>query len=437
MALWGGRFEEGLDKKAYLFNESLSRDKRLYKEDIEASIAHAEMLKKQNIILTKEADNIIKGLKEILDDIESKKIEIENAEDIHSYIEAELIKRISDDGKRLHTARSRNDQVAVDMKLYMRKRLDDSIELMDNLINIFLEQQEKNKNVIMPGFTHLQKAQPITLGLYFGAFVEMFKRDKSRLIDTRKRLNECPLGSGALAGTDYNIDRKYVSDKLLFDKPTNNTLDSVSDRDYLAEYLFDLSLIMTHLSRLAEEMIIFNTNDYKYITISDKFSTGSSIMPQKKNPDIFELIRGKTASSYGSVQAILSLLKALPLAYDKDLQEDKRISFEVIDDVNCCIEMAGLNIKNITWNEERLIEACKGGFIDATDFSDYLTKKGVPFRDAHKMVGELVLLCEKQNKTLSELSLDEINKICDNKVEKDIYDKISLLSCVKSRNLIK
>ena len=436
MALWGGRFNEGLDKRAYTFNESLSIDKKLYKEDIEGSIAHATMLKKQNILKKDEADNIIKALKELLLDIEEKKIEIKDAEDIHSFVEAELIKRISDDGKRLHTARSRNDQVALDMKLYIRKRIDDSISLTQKLISTLEEQKQKYKKVIMPGFTHLQKAQPITLGLCFGAFVEMFERDKSRLLDTKKRLNECPLGSGALAGTDYDIDRAFVAKELGFDKPTNNTLDSVSDRDYLVEYLFDLSLVMTHLSRLAEEMIIFNSNDYRYITISDKYSTGSSIMPQKKNPDIFELIRGKTASSFGALQAMLSLLKALPLAYDKDLQEDKRISLNEIDDVNFCIEMAEANIKAITWNEKRLLDACKDGFIDATDFSDYLVKKGVSFRDAHRMVGEMVLLCEKDNKTLSELSLDEINEVCGGKVEKDIYEKISLENCVRARHLI-
>ena len=413
MALWGGRFKEGLDERAYIFNESLSRDKRLYREDIEGSIAHAEMLKKQNILTAKEADNIIKALNEIVADIDNHKIDICDAEDIHSFVEAELIKRIGDDGKRLHTARSRNDQVALDMKLYIRKKIDESIDYIDSLIETIVDQKEKHKAVIMPGFTHLQKAQPITLGLYFGAFEEMFKRDKSRLIDTRKRLNECPLGSGALAGTDYDIDR-----------------------DYLIEYLFDLSLVMTHLSRLAEEMIIFNSNDYRYISISDKFSTGSSIMPQKKNPDIFELIRGKTASSYAALQAMLILMKALPLAYDKDLQEDKRISFEAIDDVNFCIEMAEANLKAITWNENRLKEACKSGFIDATDFSDYLVKKGVAFRDAHRMVGELVLLCEKENKTLSDLSLEEINAICDNKVADDIYEQISLEACVKNRKLL-
>lgn len=436
MALWGGRFNEGLDKRAYAFNESLSIDKKLYNEDIEGGIVHAKMLKKQRILKSNEVDNIIKALQEILDDIKLNKIDIKDAEDIHSFVEAELIKRIADDGKKLHTARSRNDQVALDMKLYIRKKIDESISLVEKLISTFEAQKEKYKKVIMPGFTHLQKAQPITVGLYLGAFVEMFKRDKSRLVDTKKRLNECPLGSGALAGTDYDIDRFFVAKELSFDKPTDNTLDSVSDRDYLVEYIFDLSLIMTHLSRLAEEMIIFNTNDYRYITISDQFSTGSSIMPQKKNPDIFELIRGKTASSYGALQAMLSLLKALPLAYNKDLQEDKRISLAEIDDVNFCIEMADANIKAITWNEKRLLDACKGGFIDATDFSDYLVKKGIPFRDAHKMVGELVLLCEKENKTLSELTLGEINKVCDGKVEKDIYDKISLDACVKARHLM-
>ena len=436
MALWGGRFEKGLNEKAYAYNESLSKDKVLYKEDIEGSIAHAKMLKKQNILKSEEADNIIKALNELLIDIEKGNIEIKNQEDIHSFVEQELIKKIGDDGKRLHTARSRNDQVALDMKLYIRKKIDETVSQLENIISTFKEQKEKYKKVIMPGFTHLQKAQPITLGLYLGAFIEMFERDKSRLTDTKKRLNECPLGSGALAGVDYEIDREFVAKELKFDKPTNNTIDSVSDRDYLIEYLFDLSLIMTHLSRLAEEMIIFNSNDYRYITISDEFSTGSSIMPQKKNPDIFELLRGKTASTYGALMSILSLMKGLPLAYDKDLQEDKRISIDVIEDVNRSIEIANLNIMNIKWNEDRLREACLTGFIDATDFSDYLTKKGVPFRDAHRMVGELVLLCEKDNKKLSELSIEEINKICDNKVGNDIYEKISLENCVKSRKLI-
>ena len=436
MALWGGRFEKGLNEKAYAYNESLSKDKVLYKEDIEGSIAHAKMLKKQNILKSEEADNIIKALNELLIDIEKGNIEIKNQEDIHSFVEQELIKKIGDDGKRLHTARSRNDQVALDMKLYIRKKIEETVSQIENIISTFKEQKEKYKKVIMPGFTHLQKAQPITLGLYLGAFIEMFERDKSRLIDTKKRLNECPLGSGALAGVDYDIDREFVAKELKFDKPTNNTIDSVSDRDYLIEYLFDLSLIMTHLSRLAEEMIIFNSNDYRYITISDEFSTGSSIMPQKKNPDIFELLRGKTATTYGALMSILSLMKGLPLAYDKDLQEDKRISIDVIEDVNRSIEIANLNIMNIKWNEDRLREACLTGFIDATDFSDYLTKKGVPFRDAHRMVGELVLLCEKDNKKLSELSIEEINKICDNKVGNDIYEKISLENCVKSRKLI-
>lgn len=436
MALWGGRFEKGLNEKAYAYNESLSKDKVLYKEDIEGSIAHAKMLKKQNILKSEEADNIIKALNELLIDIEKGSIEIKSAEDIHSFVEQELIKKIGDDGKRLHTARSRNDQVALDMKLYIRKKIEETVSQLENIISTFKEQKEKYKKVIMPGFTHLQKAQPITLGLYLGAFIEMFERDKSRLIDTKKRLNECPLGSGALAGVDYDIDREFVAKELKFDKPTNNTIDSVSDRDYLIEYLFDLSLIMTHLSRLAEEMIIFNSNDYRYITISDEFSTGSSIMPQKKNPDIFELLRGKTSSTYGALMSILSLMKGLPLAYDKDLQEDKRISIDVIEDVNRSIEIANLNIMNIKWNEDRLREACLTGFIDATDFSDYLTKKGVPFRDAHRMVGELVLLCEKDNKKLSELSIEEINKICDNKVGNDIYEKISLENCVKSRKLI-
>ena len=433
MALWGGRFEEKFDKKAYDFNESLSVDKMLWKEDIIGSMAHASMLGAQNIISKDSAGNIVKGLEQIYKKIESGELIIKDAEDIHSFIENELVKLIGDDGKKLHTARSRNDQVATDTKLYCIKKVDNGINLLTKLIDTLKKLGVENENTIMPGFTHLQKAQPITLALYFDAYKQMFKRDLSRFNDLRKRMDECPLGACALAGTTYDIDRDFVSEKLGFAKPTDNALDSVSDRDYLIEFLSALSIVMMHISRMSEEFIIWNSDEYRYIKISDKYTTGSSIMPQKKNPDICELMRGKTAQVFGSLLSMLTLMKALPLAYNKDMQEDKAISLPSINTALDSIEILNDLLLNIEFDKEKLKNSCLTGFINATDVADYLVNKDTPFRDAHEMVGKLVLYAEKNKKTLNDLTLEEFNDICGGKIQDDIYDKISLETITKAR----
>ena len=433
MALWGGRFEEKFDKKAYDFNESLSVDKMLWKEDIIGSMAHASMLGAQNIISKDSAGNIVKGLEQIYKKIENGELVIKDAEDIHSFIENELVKLIGDDGKKLHTARSRNDQVATDTKLYCIKKVDNGINLLTKLIDTLKKLGLENENTIMPGFTHLQKAQPITLALYFDAYKQMFKRDKSRLLDLKKRMDECPFGACALAGTTYDIDRDFVSEKLGFAKPTDNALDSVSDRDYLIEFLSALSIVMMHISRMSEEFIIWNSDEYRYIKISDKYTTGSSIMPQKKNPDICELMRGKSASVFGSLLSMLMLMKALPLAYNKDMQEDKAISLPSINTALDSIEILNDLLLNIEFDKEKLAASCLTGFINATDVADYLVNKDTPFRDAHEMVGKLVLYAEKNKKTLNDLTLEEFNNICGGKIQDDIYDKISLETITKAR----
>ena len=433
MALWGGRFEEKFDKKAYDFNESLSVDKMLWKEDIIGSMAHASMLGAQNIISKDSAGNIVKGLEQIYKKIENGELVIKDAEDIHSFIENELVKLIGDDGKKLHTARSRNDQVATDTKLYCIKKVDNGINLLTKLIDTLKKLAIENENTIMPGFTHLQKAQPITLALYFDAYKQMFKRDLSRFNDLRKRMDECPLGACALAGTTYDIDRDFVSEKLGFAKPTDNALDSVSDRDYLIEFLSALSIVMMHISRMGEEFIIWNSDEYRYIKISDKYTTGSSIMPQKKNPDICELMRGKTAQVFGSLLSMLTLMKALPLAYNKDMQEDKTISLPSINTALDSIEILNDLLLNIEFDKEKLKNSCLTGFINATDVADYLVSKDTPFRDAHEMVGKLVLYAEKNKKTLNDLTLEEFSGICGGKIQDDIYDKISLETITKAR----
>ena len=433
MALWGGRFEEKFDKKAYDFNESLSVDKMLWKEDIIGSMAHASMLGAQNIISKDSAGNIVKGLEQIYKKIENGELVIKDAEDIHSFIESELVKLIGDDGKKLHTARSRNDQVATDTKLYCIKKVDTGIDLLTKLIDTLKKLAIENENTIMPGFTHLQKAQPITLALYLDAYKQMFKRDLSRFNDLRKRMDECPLGACALAGTTYDIDRNFVSEKLGFAKPTDNALDSVSDRDYLIEFLSALSIVMMHISRMSEEFIIWNSDEYRYIKISDKYTTGSSIMPQKKNPDICELMRGKTAQVFGSLLSMLTLMKALPLAYNKDMQEDKAISLPSINTALDSIEILNDLLLNIEFDKEKLKNSCLTGFINATDVADYLVNKDTPFRDAHEMVGKLVLYAEKNKKTLNDLTLEEFNNICGGKIQDDIYDKISLETITKAR----
>lgn len=433
MKLWGGRFTEAEDALTEAFNESLSFDKRMYKQDITGSIAHAGMLGKQGIISKEDSEEIIKGLKGILQDIEDGKLQIGgDAEDIHSFIEAELTQRIGEAGKRLHTGRSRNDQVALDMKMYTRDNLDDMMKELQKLIDTFEGLINENRDTFMPGFTHLQKAQPTTLAHHMGAYKEMFLRDLSRLKDTRERLNECPLGAGAFAGTTYPLDRDFTAKELLFRKPTENSMDSVSDRDYLLEYIFDLSTIQMHLSRLSEEIIIWNSNEYQFVRISDAYSTGSSIMPQKKNPDIAELIRGKTGRVYGALQSLMVTMKGLPLAYNKDMQEDKEMAFDAMDTVkNSVILMNGM-LSTMTWNKPRMENSAKRGFTNATDVADYLVRKGVPFRTAHGIVGELVLLCEKKGCALDDLTLQEYHEICD-RIDDDIYEAISLDTCVRNR----
>ena len=436
MKLWGGRFKKKLLDDENIFNQSIFFDKKLYKEDIRGSIAHAKMLKKQNIIDTNDADLIINELNQILKDIENENLIISNEyEDIHSFIENILIERIGDAGKKLHTGRSRNDQVALDMKLFTKSDLIDTNLKLKQLLETINNLIKKHKKTYMPGFTHLRKAQPITLSHHLSAYFEMFKRDESRLSDTLNRLDECPLGAGALAGTVYPIDRDFTAKELGFKKPTNNSMDSVSDRDYLIEYIFDLSLIMMHLSRLSEEIIIWNSDDYNYITISDEYSTGSSIMPQKKNPDMAELIRGKVGRVYGTLIQLLTTLKSLPLAYNKDLQEDKEMSFDAMKTVKNCIYIMDKLLNNITWNTEVLKKACANGFINATDVADYLTKKGIPFRDAHEMVGRIILLCEEKHLSLDELPLDDYNSICNGIIENDIYDFISLQTSISNRKI--
>ena len=433
MKLWGGRFTEAEDALTEAFNESLSFDKRMYKQDITGSIAHAKMLGNQGIISMEDSRDIVKGLQGILSDIEEGRLLIEgDAEDIHSFIEAELTERIGEAGKRLHTGRSRNDQVALDMKMYTRDHMDSMISEIKKLIQTIENIINYNKETYMPGFTHLQKAQPTTLAHHMGAYREMFFRDLGRLSDTRERLNECPLGAGAFAGTTYPLDRDFTAKELSFRKPTENSMDSVSDRDYLLEYLFDLSTIQMHLSRLSEEIIIWNSNEYQFVRISDAYSTGSSIMPQKKNPDIAELIRGKTGRVYGALQSLLVTMKGLPLAYNKDMQEDKEMAFDAMDTVKDSVILMNGMLGTMSFNKDRMKDSAKRGFTNATDVADYLVRKGVPFRTAHGIVGELVLLCEKKNCALDELSLSEYREICD-KIDEDIYDAISIETCVRNR----
>ncbi len=436
MKLWGGRFTKQTDKLAQEFNESLSFDQRFYKQDIRGSIAHAQMLADCGIISEEDREDIIGGLKGIERDLESGKLKFSDAsdyEDIHSFIEGTLTVRVGDAGKRLHTGRSRNDQVALDMKLYIRDEIDETRELLTALLTEILKIMEENTGTIMPGFTHLQKAQPTTLAHHFGAYFEMFLRDRDRLQDCRRRLNLCPLGAGAFAGTTYPLDRRETARLLDFDGPTRNSMDSVSDRDYLIEYLSGLSVIQMHLSRLSEEIIIWNTNEYRFVEIDDTYSTGSSIMPQKKNPDIAELIRGKTGRVYGHLMALLTVMKGLPLAYNKDLQEDKEGAFDAIDTCLSCIRLMTGMLAAMKFNRARMEDSAKGGFTNATDAADYLVRKGVPFRDAHGIVGQLVLKGLEEHKALDDMTLEEFKAVCP-AFEEDVYDAISMKTCVERRN---
>ena len=434
--LWGGRFTKETDKLVYNFNASISFDKRFYEQDIQGSKAHVMMLAKQGILTDDEKQQILDGLESIRKDVESGKLEItEEYEDIHSFVEANLIDRIGDAGKKLHTGRSRNDQVALDMKLYVRDEIDETDKELKDLLLALQKIMEENVHTYMPGFTHLQKAQPVTLAHHVGAYFEMFRRDRDRLFDIRKRMNTCPLGAGALAGTTYPLDRAYTAELLGFDAPTRNSMDSVSDRDYVIELLSAFSTIMMHLSRFSEEIILWNSNEYRFVEIDDAYSTGSSIMPQKKNPDIAELVRGKTGRVYGALTSLLTTMKGIPLAYNKDMQEDKELVFDAIDTTKGCLALFTGMLKTIKFNDARMEESAKHGFTNATDAADYLVNHGVPFRDAHGIVGQLVLYCIEHKKALDDMTMEEFKAISP-VFEEDIYDAISMKTCVEMRNTI-
>ncbi len=436
MKLWGGRFTKETNQLVHNFNASLSFDQKFFQEDIDGSIAHVTMLAKQGILTEEEKDTIIQGLQGICQDIKSGRLEItEEHEDIHSFVEANLIERVGDAGKKLHTGRSRNDQVALDMKLYTRKEVQEMDKLLKELLESLLRIMKEHMDTIMPGFTHLQKAQPITLAHHMGAYFEMFRRDRSRLQDIYQRMNYCPLGSGALAGTTYPLDRDYTASLLDFFGPTLNSMDSVSDRDYLIELSSAMSIIMMHLSRFCEEIIVWNTNEYQFIEIDDSYSTGSSIMPQKKNPDIAELVRGKTGRVYGSLISLLTTMKGLSLAYNKDMQEDKEFVFDAMDTTKGCILLFRGMLDTLTFKKENMRASAEGGFTNATDAADYLVNHGVPFRDAHGIIGQLVLYCIDKNISLKEMSLEEYKAISP-VFEEDIYDAISMETCVAKRNIV-
>jgi len=434
--LWGGRFTKETDKLVYNFNASISFDQKFFREDIEGSMAHVKMLAKQGILTEDEKNQILSGLESILKDVETGNLAItDEYEDIHSFVEANLIDRIGDVGKKLHTGRSRNDQVALDMKLYTRREVVEINSLLKGLLETIIAIMEENIETYMPGFTHLQKAQPITLAHHLGAYFEMFKRDRQRLDDLSDRMNYCPLGAGALAGTTYPLDRDYTAQLLEFHGPTLNSIDSVSDRDYVIELLSALSTIMMHLSRFSEEIILWNSNEYRFVEIDDAYSTGSSIMPQKKNPDIAELVRGKTGRVYGALVSILTTMKGLPLAYDKDMQEDKELTFDAIDTVKGCVSLFTGMLKTLKFNKEIMKASAMKGFTNATDAADYLVNHGVPFRDAHGIIGRLVLYCIEQDKAIDALSLDELKAISP-VFEQDVYEAISLETCVNKRMTI-
>lgn len=433
MKLWGGRFTKETNELVNNFNASISFDQKFYKQDIRGSIAHATMLSKTGIISEEEGEKIINGLKSILSDIEAGKLVIDDEyEDIHTFMEANLIERIGEAGKKLHTGRSRNDQVALDMRLYTRDEILAVDEEVKELMQVILRIMKENVTTFMPGFTHLQKAQPVTVAHHFGAYFEMFKRDRDRLSDIYERMNYCPLGAGALAGTTYPLDRELTASLLEFKGATLNSMDSVSDRDYLIEFLSALSTIMMHLSRFSEEIIIWNSNEYRFIELDDAFSTGSSIMPQKKNPDIAELVRGKTGRVYAALMGLLTTMKGIPLAYNKDMQEDKELTFDAIDTVKGCVSLFKGMIDTMKFNDKRMADSAKQGFTNATDAADYLVKKGVAFREAHGIVGQLVLLCLDKGIALDDLPLEEYKKISP-VFEEDVYEAISLDTCVNKR----
>lgn len=431
--MWAGRFTKEIDETVNAFNSSIAFDGRMYRHDIQGSIAHATMLGDCGIISKEDSLTIIKGLKEILADIESGKLEMDmTAEDIHMFIEAELTKRYGDVGKRLHTSRSRNDQVALDIRLYLRDEIGEVKKLAVKLVETLCNLASQHLNTIMPGYTHLQRAQPITFAHHLMAYAQMLLRDIDRLNDTGKRMNRCPLGSGALAGTTYPINRQETSDLLGFDAPMRNSLDGVSDRDSCVELANTLSLLMVHLSRFSEEIIMWCSWEFKFVELDDAYATGSSIMPQKKNPDITELIRGKTGRVIGDLTTLLTMLKGLPLAYNKDMQEDKEAIFDAVDNVKLCLKTFIPMLETMTVNKENMRNAAARGFINATDCADYLVKKGLPFRDAYKITGTLVGYCIKNNLTLETLPIEEYKKMHE-LFDNDVYDAISLETCVNQR----
>ena len=434
--LWGGRFTKETDQLVYNFNASISFDQKFYAQDIKGSMAHVKMLAKQGILTVEEKEQILAGLQGILDDVNSGTLEISDKyEDIHSFVEATLIDRIGEAGKKLHTGRSRNDQVALDMKLYTRDEIQEIDVLVKELLKVLLDIMKDNTETFMPGFTHLQKAQPITLAHHMGAYFEMFKRDRSRLHDIYERMNYCPLGSGALAGTTYPLDREYTAELLGFYGPTLNSMDSVADRDYLIELLSALSTIMMHLSRFSEEVIIWNSNEYQFVDIDDAYSTGSSIMPQKKNPDIAELVRGKTGRVYGALMSLLTTMKGIPLAYNKDMQEDKEFVFDAIDTAKGCLALFTGMLRTMKFRKEVMENSAKNGFTNATDAADYLVNKGVAFRDAHGIVGQLVLYCIEKDIALDDMTLEEYKAISP-VFGDDVYEAISMKTCVEKRMTI-
>ena len=434
--LWGGRFTKETDQLVYNFNASISFDQKFYAQDMRGSIAHVKMLAKQGILTEDERDQIIAGIEGILSDVERGVLEISDKyEDIHSFVEATLIDRIGEPGKKLHTGRSRNDQVALDMKLYTRDEIQVLDGLLKELLEVLLHIMEENTETFMPGFTHLQKAQPITLAHHMGAYFEMFRRDRSKLYDIYQRMNYCPLGSGALAGTTYPLDREYTAELLGFAGPTLNSMDSVADRDYVIELMSALSTIMMHLSRFSEEVIIWNSNEYQFVDIDDAYSTGSSIMPQKKNPDIAELVRGKTGRVYGALMSILTTMKGIPLAYNKDMQEDKELAFDAIDTAKGCLALFTGMLRTMKFRKENMENSAKNGFTNATDAADYLVNHGIAFRDAHGTVGQLVLYCLEKDIALDDMTLEEFKAISP-VFEADIYEAISMETCVNKRMTI-
>ena len=434
--LWGGRFTKETDKLVYNFNASISFDQKFYEQDIRGSVAHVTMLAEQGILTEEEKEQIIDGLQGILKDVQEGTLEISDTyEDIHSFVEATLIDRIGEAGKKLHTGRSRNDQVALDMKLYTRDEIDALDDLLKELLKVLLQIMKDNTETFMPGFTHLQKAQPITLAHHMGAYFEMFHRDRLRLTDIYDRMNYCPLGSGALAGTTYPLDRNLTAELLGFYGPTLNSMDSVADRDYLIELLSAMSTIMMHLSRFSEEVIIWNSNEYRFVEIDDAYSTGSSIMPQKKNPDIAELVRGQTGRVYGALMSLLTTMKGIPLAYNKDMQEDKEFVFDAIDTTKGCLALFTGMLRTMRFNKEVMENSAKNGFTNATDAADYLVNHGVAFRDAHGIVGQLVLYCIEKDIALDDMTLEEYKAISP-VFEEDIYEAISMKTCVDKRTTI-